>query len=78
VFQFDAQDSPPGLVNYWGYAPVSFFAPHHGLQFHGEIPLGPVRRIRDMVKALPSRRHRSDSRCRVQSHGGRVTTPARR
>src|SRR5262249_44493951 len=28
VFQFDAQDSPPGLVNYWGYAPVSFFAPH--------------------------------------------------
>ena len=29
VFQFDPQDSPPGLVNYWGYAPVSFFAPHH-------------------------------------------------
>src|SRR5262249_18271691 len=29
VFQFDAQDSPPGLINYWGYAPVSFFAPHH-------------------------------------------------
>ena len=28
VFQFDAQDCPPGLVNYWGYAPVSFFAPH--------------------------------------------------
>src|SRR6266478_3081438 len=28
VFQFDAQDSPPGKVNYWGYAPVSFFAPH--------------------------------------------------
>jgi isoamylase len=27
VFQFDRQDSPPGLVNYWGYAPVSFFAP---------------------------------------------------
>ena len=24
VFQFDAHDSPPGLVNYWGYAPVSF------------------------------------------------------
>src|SRR5262245_46893633 len=29
VFQFDPQASPPGLVNYWGYAPVSFFAPHH-------------------------------------------------
>ena len=28
VFQFDAQDCPPGKVNYWGYAPVSFFAPH--------------------------------------------------
>ena len=22
VFQFDAQDCPPGKVNYWGYAPV--------------------------------------------------------
>jgi isoamylase len=30
VFQFDAQDAPPGLVNYWGYSPVSFFAPHQG------------------------------------------------
>ncbi len=30
IFQFDAQDSPPGLVNYWGYSPVSFFAPHQG------------------------------------------------
>jgi isoamylase len=28
VFQFDAQDCPPGRVNYWGYSPVSFFAPH--------------------------------------------------
>ena len=28
VFQFDAQDAPRGLVNYWGYSPVSFFAPH--------------------------------------------------
>ena len=28
VFQFDSQDAPPGKVNYWGYAPVSFFAPH--------------------------------------------------
>src|SRR5262249_40326188 len=30
VFQYDAQDAPPGLINYWGYAPVSFFAPHQG------------------------------------------------
>jgi isoamylase len=28
VFQFDAQDCPSGRVNYWGYAPISFFAPH--------------------------------------------------
>ena len=28
VFQFDPQDAPPGRINYWGYAPVSFFAPH--------------------------------------------------
>jgi isoamylase len=28
VFQYDPQDCPPGRVNYWGYAPVSFFAPH--------------------------------------------------
>ena len=28
VFQFDPQDCPPGRVNYWGYSPVSFFAPH--------------------------------------------------
>lgn len=29
VFQFDPHDCPPGLTNYWGYSPVSFFAPHH-------------------------------------------------
>jgi glycogen operon protein len=51
VFQFDAQDAPPGLVNYWGYAPVSFFAPHHALQL---VPrsLGAVDEFRDVVKAL--------------------------
>jgi glycogen operon protein len=24
------KDAPPGKANYWGYAPVSFFAPHSG------------------------------------------------
>ncbi len=33
VFQFDPQDAPRGRTNYWGYSPVSFFAPHHGVQF---------------------------------------------
>lgn len=30
VFQFDTQEAPPGLVNYGGYGPISFFAPHSG------------------------------------------------
>ncbi len=51
VFQFDAQDAPAGLVNYWGYSPVSFFAPHSGYSSRQD-PLGPLDEFRDMVKAL--------------------------
>ena len=51
VFQFDAQDCPPGRINYWGYAPVSFFAPHQAYSSRQD-PLGPVDEFRDMVKAL--------------------------
>ena len=51
VFQFDAQDAPAGKVNYWGYAPVSFFAPHRAYSSRQD-PLGPVDEFRDMVKAL--------------------------
>jgi glycogen operon protein len=51
VFQFDTQDAPPGRVNYWGYAPVSFFAPHQGYSSRQD-PLGPVHEFRDMVKGL--------------------------
>jgi isoamylase len=51
VFQFDAQDCPPGKVNYWGYAPVSFFAPHQAYSSRQD-PLGPIDEFRDMVKAL--------------------------
>ena len=51
VFQFDAQACPPGVVNYWGYQPVSFFAPHRAYSSRQE-PLGPVDEFRDMVKAL--------------------------
>src|SRR5215831_3510708 len=51
VFQFDAQDAPPGKVNYWGYAPVSFFAPHQAYSSRRD-PQGPVGEFRDMVKAL--------------------------
>ena len=55
VFQFDAQDCPPGRVNYWGYAPISFFAPHQAYSSRQD-PIGPVDEFRDMVKAL----HRAD------------------
>jgi isoamylase len=51
VFQFDRQDGTPGLVNYWGYSPVSFFAPHAGYSSRRD-PLGPVDEFRDLVKAL--------------------------
>src|SRR6516165_6248159 len=51
VFQFDAQDAPTGRVNYWGYAPVSFFAPHRAYSSRQD-PLGPADEFRDMVKEL--------------------------
>jgi isoamylase len=51
IFQFDPQDAIPGRVNYWGYAPVSFFAPHQAYSSRQD-PLGAVDEFRDMVKAL--------------------------
>ena len=51
VFQFDPQDAPAGRANYWGYSPVSFFAPHQAYSSRQE-PLGALDEFRDMVKAL--------------------------
>jgi isoamylase len=51
VFQFDPQDCPPGSTNYWGYAPISFFAPHQAYSSQQDS-LGAVDEFRDMVKAL--------------------------
>ena len=51
VFQFDPQDAPPGRTNYWGYSPVSFFAPHQAYSSRPE-PLAVLDEFRDMVKAL--------------------------
>ncbi|MFZ0547807.1 MAG: glycogen debranching protein GlgX [Candidatus Promineifilaceae bacterium] len=51
VFQFDEQEAPGGLTNYWGYNPVSFFAPHVGYCVEQE-PLAALDEFRDMVKAL--------------------------
>ncbi len=55
VFQFDPQEAPPGLTNYWGYNPVSFFVPHGGYATNDQ-PLAVLDEFRDMVKAL----HRAD------------------
>ena len=44
VHHFDAQDCPPGKINYWGYAPIAYFAPHQAYSSRQD-PLGPVRRI---------------------------------
>jgi isoamylase len=54
IFQFDVQDCPPGRMNYWGYQPVSFFAPHRAYSSRQDR-LGPANEFRDMVEAL----HRS-------------------
>ena len=51
VFQFDPQDAPQGRTNYWGYSPVSFFAPHQAYSSREE-PLAALDEFRDMVKAL--------------------------
>ncbi|HTP40891.1 MAG TPA: glycogen debranching protein GlgX, partial [Nitrospiria bacterium] len=51
VFQFDPQDAPDGRVNYWGYQPVSFFAPHHAYCSRTGA-LAALDEFRDMVKAL--------------------------
>lgn len=51
IFQFDPWDCPPGVVNYWGYQPVSFFAPHRAYSSRQDLN-GPTDEFRDMVKAL--------------------------
>jgi len=51
VFAFDQDDGPPGLGNYWGYQPLSFFAPHDGYSSRRD-PRGALDEFRDMVKAL--------------------------
>jgi isoamylase len=53
VFAFDTQDVPAatagiGLHNFWGYSPVSFFAPHRAYAAGAD----PLCEFRDMVKAL--------------------------
>ena len=51
VYHFDPQTGPAGMVNYWGYQPISFFAPYTGYSSRPD-PLGVLDEFRDMVKAL--------------------------
>ncbi len=51
VFQFDVQASPLELSNYWGYNPVSFFAPHLPYSTCNN-PLVCLDEFRTMVKEL--------------------------
>jgi isoamylase len=51
VFQFDPHAAPEGRINYWGYQPVSFFAPHQAYAARPE-PLAVLDEFRDMVKAV--------------------------
>jgi isoamylase len=51
VFQFDTQDAPGNLSNYWGYDPISFFAPHLAYSTNDD-PLTCLDEFRTMVKEL--------------------------
>ncbi len=55
VQQFDPQEAPAGLINYWGYAPMAFFAPHNAYSCSDD-PVELVREFKNMVKAL----HKAD------------------
>jgi len=51
VFAFDARDAPGDRPNYWGYQPVSLFAPHAAYSSRPGAQ-GAVDEFRDLVKAL--------------------------
>ncbi len=52
VFQFDSADAPYGLANYWGYDPVSLFAPHLAYSTNPDDPVNCLGEFRTMVKEL--------------------------
>ena len=67
VFQFDALAAPAGLINYWGYQPVSFFAPHAGVRrgIRTERRRG---RVPGHGEGAPSGGHRGHPRRGLQPH----------
>ena len=50
VMAFDPHDAPAGRLNYWGYSPLSWMAPHHAYQ-HGDDPLQIRQQVRQLVTA---------------------------
>ena len=50
VMAFDPDDAPAGRLNYWGYSPLSWMAPHPGYQL-GDDPLEIRNQIRALVRA---------------------------
>jgi len=51
VHAFDPQDAPTERVNYWGYSPVSYFAPHAGYAAAADAT-EVLDEFRDMVRVL--------------------------
>ena len=47
---FDPADAPEGRHNYWGYSPLSWFAPHHSYVC-GDDPLAGRQQLRQLVAA---------------------------
>ncbi|MFZ9463473.1 MAG: glycogen debranching protein, partial [Vulcanococcus sp.] len=50
VMAFDPHDAPAGRLNYWGYSPLSWMAPHHAYQ-RGDDPLQIRQQVRELVTA---------------------------
>jgi isoamylase len=51
IYHFDPTTAMGGKTNYWGYQPISFFAPYTGYS-SAQNPLEVLDEFRDMVKAL--------------------------
>ena len=51
IFQFDPLAAPEGRTNYWGYQPVSYFAPHAQYASRRDA-VGAADEFRDLVKSL--------------------------
>jgi isoamylase len=51
IFAFDPADAPKGRVNYWGYSPVSFFAPHLAYSSSSD-PVACLTEFKTMVREM--------------------------